>query len=160
MCLLYLFLRQAGRVFCHTWGWVVCPSLQRRCYGETEGMESSRTVWFKPLFQDISCVFYTSACKSQPPHLLNTVCDMWAVLCLASQLCPRVTVARQAPPSMGFSRHGYWSGLPFPPPGDLLDPGVEPASPASAGRFFTTAATWETHVIPTLSMYPSTEGSL
>ena len=85
---------------------------------------------------------------------------MWAVLCLASQLCPRVTVARQAPPSMGFSRHGYWSGLPFPPPGDLLDPGVEPASPASAGRFFTTAATWETHVIPTLSMYPSTEGSL
>ena len=39
---------------------------------------------------------------------------------------------------MGFSRQGYWSGLPFPPPGDLPDPGIEPASPALAGRFFTT----------------------
>ena len=40
------------------------------------------------------------------------------------------TVARQAPLSMGLSRQGYWSGLPCPPPGDLPDPGVEPASPA------------------------------
>ena len=39
------------------------------------------------------------------------------------------TVANRAPPSMGFSRQEYWSGLPFPPPGDLLDPGIEPASP-------------------------------
>jgi len=35
-------------------------------------------------------------------------------------------------------RQEYWSGLPLPPPGNLLDPGVEPASPALAGRFFTT----------------------
>ena len=34
------------------------------------------------------------------------------------------------PPSMGFSRQGYWSGLPFPSPGDLPDPGIEPGSPA------------------------------
>ena len=40
------------------------------------------------------------------------------------------TVAYQAPPSMGFSRQEYWSGLPFPSPGDLPDPGVEPRSPA------------------------------
>ena len=39
------------------------------------------------------------------------------------------TVAYQAPPSMGFSRQGYWSGLPFPSPGDLPDPGIEPRSP-------------------------------
>ena len=39
------------------------------------------------------------------------------------------TVAYQAPPSMGFSRHEYWSGLPFPSPGDLPDPGIEPGSP-------------------------------
>ena len=39
------------------------------------------------------------------------------------------TVARQAPLSMGFSRQEYWSGLPFPPPGDRLDPGIEPMSP-------------------------------
>ena len=40
------------------------------------------------------------------------------------------TVAHQAPPSMGFSRQGYWSGMPFPSPGDLPDPGIEPRSPA------------------------------
>ena len=40
------------------------------------------------------------------------------------------TVAHQAPLSMGFSRQEYWSGLPFPSPGDLLNPGIEPRSPA------------------------------
>ena len=39
------------------------------------------------------------------------------------------TVAPQAPPSMGFSRQEYWSGLPFPSPRDLPDPGIEPRSP-------------------------------
>ena len=40
------------------------------------------------------------------------------------------TVAHQAPPSMGFSRQEYWSGLPFPSPGALPHPGIEPRSPA------------------------------
>ena len=40
------------------------------------------------------------------------------------------TVARQAPLFMGFSRQEYWSGLPFPSPGDLPNPGIEPRSPA------------------------------
>ena len=40
------------------------------------------------------------------------------------------TVAHQPPLSMGSSRQGYWSGLPFPPPGHLPDPGIEPGSPA------------------------------
>ena len=40
------------------------------------------------------------------------------------------TVAYQAPLSMGFSRQEYWSGLPFPSPEDLPDPGIEPGSPA------------------------------
>ena len=56
------------------------------------------------------------------------------------------TVSCQAPLSMGFSRQEYWSKLPFPPPGDLPDPGTEPMSlmsPALAGGFFTTSATWE-----------------
>ena len=48
------------------------------------------------------------------------------------------TVAHQAPLSMGFSRKKYWSELPFPPPGDLPDPGIEPTSPALAGGFYTT----------------------
>ena len=47
---------------------------------------------------------------------------------------------------MGFSRQDYWSGVPFPPPGDLPHPGMEPASlmsPALVGAFFTTHATRE-----------------
>ena len=56
------------------------------------------------------------------------------------------TVACRAPLSMGFSRQEYWSGLPCPPSGALPDPGIEPTSlksPALAGGFFTTSATWE-----------------
>ena len=56
------------------------------------------------------------------------------------------TVACQAPQSMGFPRQEYWNGLPFPSPGDLPDPEIEPMSlmsPALAGGFFTTSATWE-----------------
>ena len=45
-------------------------------------------------------------------------------------LCDPRTVAHKAPLSMGFFRQGYWSKLPFPPPGDLSDPGIEPRSPA------------------------------
>ena len=51
------------------------------------------------------------------------------------------TVTLQAPLFMGFSRHQYWSKLPFLPPGDLPNPGIKPTSlvsPAMAGRFFTT----------------------
>ena len=39
------------------------------------------------------------------------------------------TIAYEAPPSMGFSRQEYWSGLPFPSPGDIPVPGIEPGSP-------------------------------
>ena len=56
------------------------------------------------------------------------------------------TVAHQAPLSMGFSRPEYCSGLPFPTPGDLPNPGIKPmslASPALAGGFFSTSTPWE-----------------
>ena len=46
------------------------------------------------------------------------------------------TVAHEAPLSMGFSRQEHWSGLPFLPPGDLPDPGIEPVCPALTGGFF------------------------
>ena len=53
---------------------------------------------------------------------------------LVTQSCPTLatpwTVTHQAPLSMGFSRQEYWSGLPFPSPGDFPDPGIEPGSPA------------------------------
>ena len=63
---------------------------------------------------------------------------------------PLWTIAHQAPLSMGFSRQEYQSGLSCPPPGDLPEPGIEPASlksPALVGRFFTTSATWEAQTI-------------
>ena len=53
------------------------------------------------------------------------------------------TVAYKAPPSMGFSRQEYWHGLPFPSPGDLPDPRIEPGSPALVGTQFTVWATRE-----------------
>ena len=59
------------------------------------------------------------------------------------------TVAHQAPLSVGFSLQEYWSGVIFPPPGDFPDPGIEPmslTSPALAGGFFSTSATWEAQV--------------
>ena len=73
------------------------------------------------------------------PVFPGTVC-----VCVLSHVWLFVTawtVARQAPLSMGFSRQEHWIGLPFPPPGDLPDSGIEPMSPlypALASRFFTT----------------------
>ena len=65
--------------------------------------------------------------------------------CMHAQLLSHVwlfvtlwTMACQAPLSMGFFRQEYWSGLPFPPPGHLSVPGIEPTSLALAGGFFTT----------------------
>ena len=83
-----------------------------------------------------------------PNEVMCTGCSSWgldpalgAVSALLSQsewsrsvvfdcLWPPWTVAYQASPSMGFSRQGYWSGLPFPSPADLPYPGIEPRSPA------------------------------
>ena len=54
------------------------------------------------------------------------------------QLCATLwTVARQTPLSMELSRQEYRSGLPFLPPGDLPDPGIEPGSPVLTGGFYT-----------------------
>ena len=66
-------------------------------------------------------------------------CESWTIKKAESEnevsqscptFCDRWTVAHQAPPSMGFSKQEYWSGLPFPSPGDLPNPGIEPTSPA------------------------------
>ena len=79
---------------------------------------------------------------------MNTICQNLHV-CVQSLSCVQLlaipwTVAHQAPLSMEFPRQEYWSGLSFPPPGDLPDPGFEPVSlmsPALAGRLFTASAT-------------------
>ena len=56
------------------------------------------------------------------------------------------TVAHQGPQLMGFSRQEYWRGFPCPPSEDLANPGIKPRSPALAGEFFSTSATWEVHM--------------
>ena len=70
-----------------------------------------------------------------------------SIMCSVAQLCLAPwTVARRAPLSMEFFRQDYWSGLLFPAPVDLSEPGIKLASltsPALAGGFFTTSATWE-----------------
>ena len=88
----------------------------------------------------------------------------WAFSCLAYhvRLLSHVrlfvtpwTIARQAPLSTGFSSQEHWSGLPFPPPGDLPSPGKEPTSlmsPALAGGLFTTGFTWEALQIKRMSL--------
>ena len=59
------------------------------------------------------------------PIYRYTVCSFSCVQLFAAPW----TIACQAPLSVGLSRQEYWSGLPFPPPGDLPDPGIKPASP-------------------------------
>ena len=67
------------------------------------------------------------------------VCVAHTRLVVSDSLRPYgLYVAYQAPLSMGFSRQEYWSGLPFPSPGDLPDPGIKPAAPTIAVTFFTT----------------------
>ena len=66
------------------------------------------------------------ALKSPPRHLWAYV---FLLVSCAHSVSPR-TAACQAPLSMEFPRHKYWSGLPFPFPGNLLDPGIKPKSPA------------------------------
>ena len=56
------------------------------------------------------------------------------------------TVVRQAPLSMVLPRQEYWSGLPFPSPGDLPDPGIELKSPELASRFFITVPLGTPHI--------------
>ena len=74
------------------------------------------------------CIFKV---KVKTPHCVRFFVTSW-------------TVAYQASPSMEFSRQEYWSGLPFPSPGYLCDPGTEPGSPAlQADRCFTIWATRE-----------------
>ena len=72
--------------------------------------------------------------------LFNLGCPHASLLSRGRLSVTPQTVARRAPPSMGFSRRDYCSGLPFPPPGDLPNPGIEPGSSGTAGGFFATAA--------------------
>ena len=96
-----------------------------------------------------SAVFVLSIYWSNLPkyNILKCSCSVALVM---SSFVSSWTIAWQAPLSMGFSKQEYWGGLPHPPPGNLSDPGFQPASLVSlalAGRFFTTGTTWEAHTL-------------
>ena len=88
--------------------------------------------------------------RPHPSHHRNLIC--WVTSChrignwhvcaqslsRAWLFATRWTIVRQTPLPMEFSRQKYWNGFPFPPPGHLPEPEIEPASPALAGRFFIT----------------------
>ena len=89
-------------------------------------------------------------CLAFSCHPVET--GFWLKVKVKSLSCVRLfatpwTVAYQAYPSMGFSRQEYWSGLPFPSPGDLPNSGIEPGSPTFGGRRFNLCATREALVL-------------
>ena len=81
---------------------------------------------------------------------LNSLLLLFSCSLVSSSFATPWTVAYQAPLFMGFPRQEYWCGLPFPSPGDLPNPGTEPASlvaPALTGGFFTAAPAGKPQVI-------------
>ena len=74
--------------------------------------------------------------------VLRSTLLLWLFFCLVAKscltLCYPMDIDCQAPPSVGFPRQEYWSGLSFPPPGDLPNPEIKPTAPALAWAFFTT----------------------
>ena len=119
--------------------------------------------WFKELawsawLQLLCCLLPQSSANKEHPAWTSAVgfslreylemsmfvfAQMFSHVWLFATPC---TIAHRTPLSMRSSRQEHWSGLPFPTPGDLPDPGIKlvsSASPALAGRFFTTSVIWE-----------------
>ena len=84
-----------------------------------------------------------------------SLCLLLSCVWLFATLWP---VAHQAPLSLGFSRQGYWGGLPFPSPGDLPDPGLWVF--CISGGFISTWATWEALVVTLTSHFSSLSGAV
>ena len=91
------------------------------------------------IFNELSRIQITNPARLYVQFTLSNNEDL---LLLVTQLCLTVCNPMNSSPSgsptMEFSKQEYWSGLPFPSPGNLLNPGVKPRSPALTGRFFTT----------------------
>ena len=98
--------------------------------------------WLKPYLQLYHCSVSSSSQSWPFPSLTESESEV-------AQLCPTLCnpMAYRIPPSIGFSRQEYWSGLPFPSPEDLPDPGIRPRDPTQVsrivGRRFTVWATRE-----------------
>ena len=85
-------------------------------------------VWF----YSIMCVLHALNCtfKNSTAHVIFALKYISKVALSCLTLCDPMDVAYQVPLTMGFSRQEYWSGLPFPVPGDISEPGIEPGCPA------------------------------
>ena len=134
------------------WGWMSPHSSHWKhlhpLWGPTE------TRWYTTEESRLDVLF--SQCYVNVVWVLSHFSCVWLFVILWTRAC-------QAPLFMGFSKEEYWSGLPFPSPGDLPNPGIEPTSltsPAMAGEFFTTYATWEAHPILILAVYKIWMGKL
>ena len=106
-----------------------------------------KLIFIKSVMPSNHLVVPFSSCSSQQRSSRNPF-----DLVLVAQSYPLFvtpwTVAHQAPLSMRFSRQGYWSGVPFPSPGDLSNPGIEPGSPAlQADSLPTELLKWITTVL-------------
>ena len=113
----------------------MCFSLQFYVQDTDYNCRSYITYMLRREYVCVDIVYY-NVCAQSLSHVWLSV-TLW-------------TGAPQAPWSMGFPGEEYCSGLPFPTPGDLPDPGIEPlslTSPTLEGGFFTTSATWEAHAM-------------
>ena len=116
-----------------------------------EDEEAETKVWLLRWEQGEVVIWGGKGLKRKKDYFFNPcvcvcVCVCVYVLCHVWLFATPWTVAHQVLLSMGFSRQEYWSGLPCPPPGDLPEPGIKPASltsPALAGKFFTARDTQE-----------------
>ena len=121
-----------------------CPSWPTASLGQWEACFWEQNHMQDPQIQQLGANPRTVS------NTFNTLKTGYAVLSHFSRvqlLAILWTLTHRDPLSMRFSRQEYWSGLPYPPPGDPPDPGIEHASlmsPALASSFFTTSTTWET----------------
>ena len=127
------------------WPWSVAGNaLSSKTTPATCGYSALTVYWHF----SISHVLNTSYAKKGKYLINNFLIACWNDIILASCCCLVVKSClfcnpmNCSPPSSfcpwDFPRQEYWSGLPFPPPGDLSNPEIKPVSPALAGRFFTT----------------------
>ena len=110
-------------------------------------------------FYFIDFLYWFSVFKSADFHSFLLYLFFCCGVCVCDQSCPTLcdpwTIAHQAPLTMRFPRQEYCSWLPFPSPGDLPDPGIEPeslVSPALADRLFCYSAFWEPLFLLTLGL--------
>ena len=101
-------------------------------------VKSEHLCWIEVYKESLHRVLGTHFSQDPAVQHPRSICVCACVLTHVQLIATPWTVIHQAPLSMGFSKQASWSGLPVPTPEDLLDPGIKCASPALAGRFFTT----------------------